>query len=242
VRALRGVRREAGEQTRWAAMGSMTPVRGELAQRIRAASARLRSPCRAVGTPARRRREYESSRHSCCSASADDEGGAELDSNKQKGQALGEEHDRREGGAHRREVAPHSPPPVHERREETGDAAGHVDLRALRAQLERSLARLQAGEFSPKPVFAGAPVPERLSFANGVWARNAVEHWDGRRRRKLARAALLCWRHMQYDRPALAQLQGEIENAHMQLAAYRDPARTQVVTWLQSCMRIHFLL
>ena len=162
-----------------------------------------------------------------CSASADDQGGEELDSNKQKGQAPGAEHDRREGGAHRREVSPRSPS-VHERRRETGDAAGHVNLRALRAQLEHSLARLQAGEFSPKPVFAGAPVLERLSFANDVWARNAVEHWDGRRRRKLARAALLCWRHMQYDHSSLAQLQGEIENAHMQLAAYRDPARTQV--------------
>ena len=149
-------------------MGSVTPGRNELAQKIRSASARLRSPCRP--------------------------------------RSLALDHSK-----------------------ERGPVVGKVDLSALRAQLEHSLARLQASDSYDKSIGAGSSMMQRSTKARSdVWERNALLHWDGRRRRKLARAALLLWRHLLRDNTALAELQGQIENAHMQLSVYRDPARTQV--------------
>ena len=109
-------------------------------------------------------------------------------------------------------------------------AAGQVDLRALRVQLENSLQRLQAGEFSPK-------VPGSAAHGNAAscaptlrqdWADKCTAHWATRRRRAIARAALIRWRQQQQDIQVIAELEAELEQAQMELATFRDPARTQV--------------
>ena len=58
-----------------------------------------------VATRGTRGREYDSSSRTRSWSSADDQDGAEMDSAKQKGQALLVEHYRREGGGHRPQVA-----------------------------------------------------------------------------------------------------------------------------------------
>jgi hypothetical protein len=108
--------------------------------------------------------------------------------------------------------------------------AGQVDLRVLRVQLKNSLQRLQAGEFSPK-------VPGSAAHGNAAscaptlrqdWADKCTAHWATRRRRAIARAALIRWRQQQQDIQVIAELEAELEQAQMELATFRDPARTQV--------------
>lgn len=106
-------------------------------------------------------------------------------------------------------------------------AAGQVDLRALRVQLENSLQRLQAGGLSPGSAAHGNAA-RCVPTLREDWADKAVAHWMTRRRRAIARATLIRWRWVRQDSQVLVELEAKFEQAQMELAAFRDPARTQV--------------
>lgn len=194
-------------------MAALTPKRAELALEIRA---QLRSP--AAAPPARvadivdpflagilgeRRRLQEE-------AKANDEGYYARDAVSPGCDAPPAGEGRRDGGGPGSAVA--------------------VDMRALRLKMERSLARLQAGELTPPPASHGAlaePAPVD-------WAPHVAEHYCWRRARAQARAALQHWlavagreRRASLEQLA-ARLQQDLDEAEMQLAECRDPARTQV--------------
>jgi hypothetical protein len=214
-------------------MGALTPKRAELARQIRAASAQLRSPA-AIAAPARR-----------CLAAGEAAGGdpalAGILAARRRRQAEAEANDEgfyaRDDASPRCGAAAAAPPAAGASGPLAGpgDSSPHgaVDLRALRLQMERSLARLQAGELTPPPASHGAGAPAADPAPAG-WAPHVADHFCRRRGRGVARAALLGWfavaeRHSRDGLEQLAaRLQRELDEAEMQLAESRDPARTQV--------------
>ena len=198
-------------------MAALTPKRAELARQIRAASAQLRSP--AVAPPAR---------------SAADIVNPLLTGILGARRRLQEEAEANDEGYYAQDAAPTGcgAPPTGEGRRDGRGADSVVDMRALRLQMERSLARLQSGELTPPPASHGAGTLAESAPVD--WALHVAEHCCWRRARVQARAALLHWLAVagREKRASLEQLasrlQQELDEAEMQLADCRDPARTQV--------------
>jgi hypothetical protein len=198
-------------------MAALTPKRAELARQIRAASAKLRSP--AAAPPAR------------VAADIVDPFLAGILGERRQLQEVAEANNE---GYYARDAAPLScgAPPAGEARRDGGGLGSAVDMRALRSQMERSLARLQAGELTPPPASHGASALSEPAPVD--WAPHVAEHCCWRRARAQARAALQHWlavagRERRASLEQLAsRLQQDLDEAEMQLAECRDPARTQV--------------
>ena len=217
--------------------------RCELSQQIRRASAQLRSPVAprfvAPAPPASADAVPRTPSHRIKA-----EAEAALRARRRKAAARGAP-----GSA-----APCSPPAAAETARvcphgETGPAAP-VDLRALRQQMERSLAQLEAGAFSPTadmaaaeghdrsclhvvPLKATTPPWRRAGRRDGVVA--AVEHFVRRRDRSLAQALFWRWSSASARSQLIilqqlhTQLQEDMEDVEVQLAVYEDPERMRAV-------------
>ena len=125
--------------------------------------------------------------------------------------------------------------------------SGTVDLRMLRLQMERSLAKLQAGDLgtSPpaKPIASNIETATSLCLSAAVvvvpkpaqdWAHQATEHCQRRLERKLARISLWEWRQLtECELRAVLQqhvseLHHALNEAEMQLSEHLHPERIQV--------------
>ena len=233
----------------------MTPKRDDLRQQIRAASAQLRSPIAERRAPRKHSEATEQQNKRvlpmATSPSQDTTG---QQPSRASQQLLTEAPT---AFPPSRDAITQSPPRTcghqpHSIEAEPAEPAepGPVDLKSLRRKMERSLARLQAGEISP-PVHVAAPksclfgrlhsaqpiLPfvKRLTLESTAWAENSVQHYRQRQARMLTRVVLLNWSGMVAQEKVntvsqhVTQLQRDLNDLEMHLAVYRDPERIQVV-------------